>query len=95
MHSLTFKVSVLNLLKHLFVALFLIAAASSTLRAQVSFVRISVVSLDPARVKVELNGPGSSEWSFRNTYGAVVGLAERIENLQGRDNLGREVPEEN
>ena len=91
MHSLTCRVSVLKLLKHLFVALFLVAVAGSTMRAQVSVVRVSVVSLDPARVKVEIEGPGSSEWSFRNTYAAVVGLAERIENLHGRDNLGREV----
>lgn len=68
-----------------------VSAFPATIHAQASFVRISVLSLEPARVGIELNTMGSSEWSFRNTYTSVVGLAGRIENFHGKDHLGREV----
>lgn len=53
------------------------AAQAETLNVQ-----ISVVSLNPARVKIE--GERSKEtrtWSFRNVYANVMNLGERIEKL--------------
>lgn len=91
MKFFTLRVSHLTRPKLLPIAVFLVVSAAPNIQAQVSFVRISVLSLDPARVRVELNSQGSTEWSFRNTYTAVVGLAERIEDLHGYDYLGREV----
>jgi predicted metalloprotease with PDZ domain len=52
-------------------------------QAQTTFVRISVVSFNPAKVHVELYCTGASQWSFRNTHASIVDLAERIENFQG------------
>lgn len=91
MQFFTIRISLLKELKHVLVALFFVVSAAATTQAQLSFVRISVLSLEPAKVRVELHNPGSTEWSFRNTYTAVVGLSERIENFRG-DSLGREVP---
>ena len=95
MQFVTCRVSLLKRLKLLLVLVFLVVSVPSTIQAQATFVRISVLSLDPAKIRVELNTLGSTEWSFRNTYTSVVGLADRIENFHGKDSLGREVPEEN
>ncbi|MFZ0061931.1 MAG: hypothetical protein WAL47_07820 [Pyrinomonadaceae bacterium] len=90
MQFLTIRISLLKQLKFLLVAAFLAVPAATT-QAQVSSVRISVLSLSPAKVAVELEGPGYSDWSFRNTYTSVVGLADRIENFQGQESQGRNV----
>jgi hypothetical protein len=90
MQFLTWRVSLLKRLKVLLGAV-VVLAACPTIQAQVSSARISVLSLDPAKVRVEFNGSGDTSWSFRNTYATVVGLAERIENFRGHS-LGREVP---
>lgn len=62
-------------------------------QAQTLTVRISVVSLaDPATVKVEGGYPqGSSVWSFRNAYGRVTGLGDRIHSLALADQNGAKV----
>jgi predicted metalloprotease with PDZ domain len=55
-------------------------------------VKITVVSVNPARVRVEgRRGEGSTAWSFRNIYGSASGLAERIENLTLSDESGAPV----
>ncbi len=90
MQFVTCKV-LLRQLKLLLVLVFLVVSVPATIHAQASFVQISVVSLEPAKIRVELNSLGASEWSFRNTYTSVVGLADRIENFHGKDERGREV----
>jgi hypothetical protein len=55
-------------------------------------VKISVVSSSPARVRVEgRRSEGSTTWSFRNFYGSIAGLAERIENFTLSDDGGADV----
>jgi hypothetical protein len=52
-------------------------------------VKISVASLSPARVHVEgRRGAGATAWSFRNFYGSIAGLAERVENFTLSDDGG-------
>lgn len=52
-------------------------------------VKISVASLSPARVHVEgRRSEGATAWSFRNFYGSIAGLAERIENFTLSDDGG-------
>jgi predicted metalloprotease with PDZ domain len=73
-------------------ALLLVALSASTARAQSLEARISVLSLSPARVRVEgARAPGATRWSFRNIYASVVDLGERIENLRLKDDSGAEV----
>lgn len=55
-------------------------------------VKIKVVSVSPARIRVEgRRAERATAWSFRNFYGSAVGLAERIENLVLSDESGAEV----
>ncbi len=91
MQFVTCRVSLLKRLKLLLVLVFLVVSVPSTIHAQASFVQISVLSLHPARIRVELYTLGSTEWSFRNNYTSVIGLGDRIENFDGKDYLGREV----
>lgn len=50
------------------------------------------MSSSPARLRVEfVPSRGRTVWSFKNTYGPVVGLGARIENFRGVDAQGREV----
>jgi hypothetical protein len=91
MQFVTCRVSLLKRLKLLLVLILLVVSGASTIHGQASSARIAVVSLDPARIRVELNSEGSTQWSFRNTYTAIVGLADRLENFQGKDYQGREV----
>jgi hypothetical protein len=62
--------------------------SGQTLRA-----RISVVSLEPARINLEIELPVATDsLSFRNAYGGVLGLGERIELLEGvRDGASRRI----
>ncbi len=47
---------------------------------------IQVLSSDPAKVRVELELPAPVDsLSFRNTYAGVIGLGERIANLEASD----------
>nr|AAP58549.1 hypothetical protein [uncultured Acidobacteriota bacterium] len=63
-------------------ALFFVCAISVT--AQTLKARISVVSSDPAKVRVDLEFPApATKISIRNSYGGALGLAERIELIEG------------
>lgn len=60
--------------------------------AQVSNVRISVVSLQPARVAIEGEwATGTNRWAFSDRYGAINRLAERIENFAVTDEIGASI----
>jgi predicted metalloprotease with PDZ domain len=59
-------------------------AAFSSVRAQTLNARISVTSIAPGRIKIDARLPGATNTlSFRNTYGGVLGLGERIETVEG------------
>jgi predicted metalloprotease with PDZ domain len=74
-------------------ALLLIALSTSAASAQSLEARISVLSLSPARVKVEgTRSQATTAWSFRNIYASVIGLGERMENLSLKDKNGLNVP---
>lgn len=54
--------------------------------------RISVVSLAPARIRIEAELPAvANALSFRNAYGGVLGLGERIELLEATGANGETV----
>jgi predicted metalloprotease with PDZ domain len=73
-------------------ALLLVAFHAGTASAQSMTARVSVLSLSPARVKVEgTRAQGTTAWSFRNIYASVIGLGERIENLRLKDQHGADV----
>jgi predicted metalloprotease with PDZ domain len=56
-----------------------LARAQDTLRAV-----ITVAPVSPASVRVELESSTPNYlWSFRNTYGAAIGLGERVESFAG------------
>ncbi|HZH89047.1 MAG TPA: hypothetical protein VEX70_00365 [Pyrinomonadaceae bacterium] len=51
--------------------------------------RISIVSLAPPRVRVEVESvQGARAWSFRNAYAGITNLGERIEKLSSADAQG-------
>lgn len=76
----------------LFVLLFLVCHASIA-QAQSIDASISIISVAPARLKVEGALPnGTNVWSFRNTYASVIGIGDRIENLTLFDAQGITVP---
>ncbi len=59
------------------------------LYAQGIDVSINLVSINPARIHIEgKRTTGATAWSFRNIYGRMSGLAERIENLRLADETG-------
>jgi predicted metalloprotease with PDZ domain len=67
-------------------------ATFSGLKAQTINARISVSSLRPAIIKIDaqLSSP-TNTLSFRNTYGGVLGLGERIETVEGISGDGEKV----
>lgn len=70
-------------------ALLCAAGACTQARAEALNARISVVSVAPARIKIEgERSTPARTWSFRNTYAGIIGLAERIENLSLTDEKG-------
>jgi predicted metalloprotease with PDZ domain len=55
-------------------------------------VKISVISLAPARVKIEgERSNGTRVWSFRRIYGSLINLGERFEKLSLWDSSGASV----
>lgn len=72
--------------------LIFISLLSVSAQAQSSEIEIRILSIEPPRVKItgQLK-EGRSDWSFRNTYAGVDGLAERIENLDFKDKDGNKV----
>ena len=91
MHFLDLRVSHSRILRLLLALGFLVVGVGRA-QAQTTQVHLSVLSLSPAKVKIDIVGVGNRSLSFPNTFGSVIGLAERIEDLQGRDNQGRDVP---
>ena len=68
-------------------------ATSCSVNAQTLSARISVASIAPARIRIDLRLPGVTDTlSFRNTYGGVLGLGERIETVAGVRDDGHRVP---
>jgi len=62
---------------------FLILANPSNVEAQTLQARISVTSVAPARIRIDAEFPNArSVLSFRNAYGGILGLGERIEVLE-------------
>ena len=66
-------------------------ATLSSLNAQTLSARIIVSSVVPARIRIDVHLPSAANTlSFRNTYGGVLGLGERIETVEGiSDDGGR------
>ena len=91
MHLFAGRVSHTTLLKLFFVSAFLLIPAVSRIHAQTTDVHLSVLSLNPPKLKIKVAGGTGTSWSFRNTYARIVGLAERIDNFRGSDARGREV----
>lgn len=61
----------------------LILAASSPVNAQTLQARIRVISVAPATIRIDAEFPNATDvLSFRNTYGGVLGLGERIETVE-------------
>ena len=70
------------ILLSLAVTLLASVCAVSDASAQSLDVKIRVVSVSPARIRVEgKKAGGASAWSLRNFYGSAGGLAERVENF--------------
>jgi predicted metalloprotease with PDZ domain len=62
---------------------FLCLAGLSNAEAQTLHARISVVSVAPARFRIDVEFPQATNvLSFRNAYGGVLGLGERIEMVE-------------
>lgn len=61
---------------------FLTFPATEEVHAQSLKAGITVSSLSAARVLIDAEGPLTDTWSFRNIYGGVTGLGERVENFQ-------------
>jgi predicted metalloprotease with PDZ domain len=62
---------------------FLCLAGAGNAEAQTLHVRISVVSVEPARIRIDTEFPQATNvLSFRNAYGGVLGLGERIEMVE-------------
>ncbi|MDX6694504.1 MAG: hypothetical protein QOF02_2107 [Blastocatellia bacterium] len=74
-------------------ALLLLLLLCGAAQAQSISVRISVFSVAPGRIKVEgRRAESTTVWSFRNRYGSINGLGERIENLSLSDDSGAQIP---
>lgn len=73
-------------------ALLLALSLHGLVAAQNIKARITVLSLSPARVKIEgERAGGAADWSFRKEYAGVSGLGERIENFSLSDPSGSNI----
>ncbi|MFN2493802.1 MAG: hypothetical protein ABR501_13065 [Pyrinomonadaceae bacterium] len=71
----------------------LVVTSATGVSAQTLRVRLAVNSIEPAKVQIEAEGfTGSTTLSFPNTYGGVLGLGQRIENLDAMDARGHVIP---
>jgi predicted metalloprotease with PDZ domain len=71
----------------------LIITGSPNVNAQTSHVRIVVTSVAPARLTITSEVPSPiNSLSFLNTYGGVLGLAERIDGVEASKASGESVP---
>ena len=76
----------------LILALLIAVAASAGIQAQTLDVRIDVAATAPARIKLKAKFPDPTDVvSFPNAYGSVLGLADRIENVDARAVTGQAV----
>ncbi len=76
----------------LFAAMLMILSAGAV-QAESLKARITVLSVAPARVRVEgERSVATRVWSFRNVYAGVMNLGERIEKLTLADSNGLDVP---
>jgi predicted metalloprotease with PDZ domain len=75
----------------LLMALFVFVSAGAAYGETLN-VRISVISVAPARVRIEgERSVATRVWSFRNVYASVINLGERIEKLALADSNGVDV----
>jgi hypothetical protein len=73
--------------------LMLLLCSAAQAQPQSLSARISVLSLSPARVKIEGKvAEARTNWSFRNQYASVGGLGERIESFTLSDESGAQIP---
>ena len=64
----------------------------STVEAQPAHAQISIDSVAAARLSIKFRSPVATDrWSFRNAYGGVIGLGERIESFSGVGFQGQNV----
>jgi predicted metalloprotease with PDZ domain len=69
-----------------------VLAVSAGVQAQTLNVRVAVTSTTPARIRINAEFPNPADViSFPNSYGSVLGLAERIENVEARLASGQAV----
>ncbi len=62
---------------------FLCLAGPGNAKAQTMHTRISVISVAPARIRIDVEFPKATNvLPFRNSYGGVLGLGERIEMVE-------------
>ncbi|MBV9960087.1 MAG: hypothetical protein JO360_16795 [Acidobacteria bacterium] len=74
------------------VLLLLLGCCAGAARAQEMEARITVLNVSTPRVRIEgRRADATRVWSFRNAYGSLLGLGERIENLSLKDEKGGEV----
>jgi predicted metalloprotease with PDZ domain len=68
---------------------FVVLTTQGTVEAQTLRARFIVTSLTPAKVRVDLEFPSAIDrLSFRNAYGGMLGLGERIGRLEAFDSSG-------
>jgi hypothetical protein len=54
--------------------------------------KVTISSLSPARLRINAELPGlTTALSFRNAYAGVVGLGDRVENLEGKVGTGQTI----
>jgi predicted metalloprotease with PDZ domain len=71
----------------------LLLIVSGAARGETLSARISIISVAPARVRIEgERSVATRAWSFRNAYASMVNLGERIEKLALADSSGADVP---
>jgi len=71
------------------VALLALCVQTPVACAQALDMKIKVLAVSPARVRVEgRRDGGATAWSLRNFYGSAAGLAERVENFALYDESG-------
>jgi predicted metalloprotease with PDZ domain len=92
MQLLITRVSRLRSLKFSLVwPLILLLFAAVETEAQSAQVSFSMEPTAPASLGVEISGAATRAWSFPNSYGNLVDLSNRIENVSGANSAGRTV----
>lgn len=74
-----------------FVSVLLVVAGFVEAHAQITNIQIKILSVDAARVRVELDLAPANVLSFPNAYAGILGLANRIEGVEASIE-GRKVP---